>query len=885
MDEGVRVIAVNPSGQQSMGPSCQSSLTKVYCGPVETIGMPAPPKNKGSRLDWRITPEGGLEVTVGRPLTKEEEEKRERDRKSKAAGAATAAAPADAAAGAAAGAAPAAAPAAPADAAVPPAGIEKLKKQICDPLSLLANTRLPICFETTLGKETAPGLTSVTVINEQPGSPVMVQPRAAPVPSGRGFSPPECRANGFLADDTLPPPSPSSSNRRMRSCAQVLNDFYASRQMALRVAISAGRGESMCESVKRITAASAPAKTPDCPGTSLPASKIPAHKVSKPARTLLRPKSLGLKAQKRRNPHSEDAPGGRSRLGLTKHPRRPNTGAGATPATGDPNAPVPMMPTAFEMDTAPPLCVTDAIQPLSSQIPVLSQTPAATPSASEAQTSTQQVSQRSSLPKCGNARPPPQRLAKCTTIVVKFQGYVDITRLNFSAVCQGILYAVQATATEKEDTYIKRRDVQNLIVVQTFRATIAHRLLQCANIIVSGTTYPIRCYNAFDNTYSRGVIHGIYPDITEDTLRSELTIQGRTIANVRRLGTTNTVLVIVEGEELPRHARLFSGVYNIYPERRKAAQCSSCQELGHRADVCRNRRTFVRCPHCSKTLPPEQEASEQSHECEQYCFLCDQHDHSPTSPNCSRKTVNIPRCNPAAEDSANTPQYSQPSAGRRSLAVATKPSSAHVEIVSRHCRTLVCPAPSTKKPSSHQPKTPTTTSTQPKASPGHHGNHRMPQAQRGDPQEDITDPRNRLREQAPHHHIKSSGGTNTTAKSSTHQVICSSDGGYGGCQSPTVTTCSAMGGGGGNFTGVRIRADSSSSMGRRCEQLLPEPCPAMQALRIVDDVGTANRRTSSRVVHIFEEPPAPPRSTRGSSRDRQFSARVVHIEEDCPEFP
>ncbi|XP_049270473.1 uncharacterized protein LOC119389650 isoform X2 [Rhipicephalus sanguineus] len=196
MDEGVRVIAVNPSGQQSMGPSCQSSLTKVFCGPVETIGMPAPPKTKGSRLDWRITPEGGLEVTVGRPLTKEEEEKRERDRKSKAAGAASAAAPADAAAGAAGAAgaahaaAPAAAPAAPADAAVPPAGIDKLRKQICDPLSLLANKRLPICFETTLGKETAPGLTSVTVINEQPGSPVMVQPRAAPVRSSRGFSPP-----------------------------------------------------------------------------------------------------------------------------------------------------------------------------------------------------------------------------------------------------------------------------------------------------------------------------------------------------------------------------------------------------------------------------------------------------------------------------------------------------------------------------------------------------------------------------------------------------------------------------------------------------------------------------------------------------------------------
>ncbi|KAL3201373.1 hypothetical protein MRX96_042924 [Rhipicephalus microplus] len=103
---------------------------------------------------------------------------------------------------------------------------------------------------------------------------------------------------------------------------------------------------------------------------------------------------------------------------------------------------------AFDTDTAPPLYATDSIQPLSSQVPVLSQTPTETPSASEAYASSQQVNQRSKLPKCRSVRPPPTRLAKCTTIVVELLGYVDITRLNFSAVCQGILHAVQATATE-----------------------------------------------------------------------------------------------------------------------------------------------------------------------------------------------------------------------------------------------------------------------------------------------------------------------------------------------------------------------------------------------------------------------------------------------------
>ncbi|KAH6936735.1 hypothetical protein HPB50_021022 [Hyalomma asiaticum] len=400
---------------------------------------------------------------------------------------------------------------------------------------------------------------------------------------------------------------------------------------------------------------------PDDPGTSLVTTKVPAHKLRKPVWTLLRAKYQRLKAQKNRSP-GEDAPSVRPKLGQRKHLRRPVTGAGTRGADGGSSSQVLMMSSAFEMDTAPPLNVTQTGPPLLSQTPEASQAPATTPLPSDAQINSQQMNQRSNPPKQQNARPQ-QRLAKCSTIVVKFDGYIDITRLNFSAVCQGILYAVQATPTEKEDNYIKRREKQNLIVVQTYRATIAHRLMNSTSIIVGSKTYQIRCYNAFDETYSRGVIHGIYPDITEETLRSELTIQGRTIANVRRLGTTNTVLVIVEGEELPRHARLFSGVYNIYPERRKTAQCASCQELGHRADVCPNRRTYVRCPHCSKQLPPGQETSDPTHECEQYCFLCDDHNHSPSSPNCPRKTVNTPRRNQTANDTAKNAvaRYSQPS--------------------------------------------------------------------------------------------------------------------------------------------------------------------------------------------------------------------------------
>ncbi|KAH6924251.1 hypothetical protein HPB50_014360 [Hyalomma asiaticum] len=210
---------------------------------------------------------------------------------------------------------------------------------------------------------------------------------------------------------------------------------------------------------------------PDDPGTSLVTTKVPAHKLRKPVWTLLRAKYQRLKAQKNRSP-GEDAPSVHPKLGQIKHLRRPVTGAGTRGADGGSSSQVLMMSSAFEMDTAPPLNVTQTGPPLLSQTPEASQAPATTPLPSEAQINSQQMNQRSNPPKQQNARPQ-QRLAKCSTIVVKFDGYIDITRLNFSAVCQGILYAVQATPTEKEDTYIKRREKQNLIVVQTYRATIS----------------------------------------------------------------------------------------------------------------------------------------------------------------------------------------------------------------------------------------------------------------------------------------------------------------------------------------------------------------------------------------------------------------------------
>ncbi|KAH7935030.1 hypothetical protein HPB52_002840 [Rhipicephalus sanguineus] len=339
-------------------------------------------------------------------------------------------------------------------------------------------------------------------------------------------------------------------------------------------------------------------------------------------------------AQKRRNPHSEDAPGVRSRLGLTKHPRRPNTGAGATPATGDPNAPVPMMPTAFDMDTAPSLCVTDTIQPLSSQIPVLSQTPAATPSASEAQTSTQQLKVRNSPDTPGSS-------PAYTTYMLKGEKPLNVPAAKntdpgpTSAATAELSFGVLTAARH---SHLNKRHPRNL--------TNANNIVSCVTSTI--------------------------------TLRPLQTVRGK-------------VLIYHAAAQLPKiqpkHRNTLSPAQPQKPGRRYQAQ------LCTRRIVSRHCRTLVRpAPSTVTTAVVAAEVPEQA---EAEVGIEDHHD-------------------------------------RRSQAPTIR-------------RLLLPPARSLKLLQA-------TTE-----------NHRMPQAQRGDPQEDIKDPRNRLRGQAPHHHIKSYGGTNTTA--------------------------------------------------------------------------------------------------------------------------
>ncbi|KAH9360281.1 hypothetical protein HPB48_005733 [Haemaphysalis longicornis] len=141
-------------------------------------------------------------------------------------------------------------------------------------------------------------------------------------------------------------------------------------------------------------------------------------------------------------------------------------------------------------------------------------------------------------------------------------------------------------------------------------------------LLINGKCHGVRSYVANDPYNARGVIHGILTDVPDETLRTEFHIPGCKILAARTLGKTNTILITVEGRNLPRHATFFSGIYRHPPPQPQSKQCHHCHAIGHGADVCPNKNEYVRCANCSKQFPPNVDPATTPHECEARCVNC-----------------------------------------------------------------------------------------------------------------------------------------------------------------------------------------------------------------------------------------------------------------------
>ncbi|KAG0435500.1 hypothetical protein HPB47_018448, partial [Ixodes persulcatus] len=130
-----------------------------------------------------------------------------------------------------------------------------------------------------------------------------------------------------------------------------------------------------------------------------------------------------------------------------------------------------------------------------------------------------------------------------------------------------------------------------------------------------------------------GVITDVDTTTTEDRLTT-LIDSGVRVIQVRRLGTTQTVKIVFEGDTLPAHVKIGLIRHSVKPFVPRPLQCRGCFRIGHIAAACPNDAI---CPKCLLQHGDDSCASLQK------CVNCHQA-HAATSPDCPRLKTERETC-------------------------------------------------------------------------------------------------------------------------------------------------------------------------------------------------------------------------------------------------
>lgn len=143
--------------------------------------------------------------------------------------------------------------------------------------------------------------------------------------------------------------------------------------------------------------------------------------------------------------------------------------------------------------------------------------------------------------------PPTPRQTDPTTVIVKLTDGFDLTAITPAEFSLQLGEAAQLTRQERRDTFIEVRVPQNIVAVDTHRASAATKLLGLENINLQGKKHPVSAYQANHPRNARAILHGAPLTLSEATTREELVIQGRRIFLFRRLGRTHSLIITLEG--------------------------------------------------------------------------------------------------------------------------------------------------------------------------------------------------------------------------------------------------------------------------------------------------------------------------------------------------
>ncbi|KAH7965704.1 hypothetical protein HPB49_009910 [Dermacentor silvarum] len=185
------------------------------------------------------------------------------------------------------------------------------------------------------------------------------------------------------------------------------------------------------------------------------------------------------------------------------------------------------------------------------------------------------------------------------------------------AISAAIVMSCQTPARVEGKYVVRPHKGSNILIVSTPHEETADEICQLTHLKLANQAHPVRAYVPFSPQTIRGVIHGLDPNNTRETLMKGLWVRDTRIKilDARILGRSTTALLTIDGPHLPRLVYHGGCEYPCNQFRPARQFCQMCMQSGHRPDVCPNPNTPV-CRHCGMQNPPP------THVCEPKCRLC-----------------------------------------------------------------------------------------------------------------------------------------------------------------------------------------------------------------------------------------------------------------------
>ncbi|KAH8026758.1 hypothetical protein HPB51_024307 [Rhipicephalus microplus] len=135
---------------------------------------------------------------------------------------------------------------------------------------------------------------------------------------------------------------------------------------------------------------------------------------------------------------------------------------------------------------------------------------------------------------------------------------------------------------------------------------------------VETETYDVRAYVSSPENTAKGVNRNIPPyDSPEDISASLANDRNPTILQARRMGKTNTVLIVFDDDQVPFLVYYQGAEYKCCLHKKRTEVCDKCGAVGHRSDVCPKPNAII-CTLCGTASPAT------AHSCTLKYLLCGQ---------------------------------------------------------------------------------------------------------------------------------------------------------------------------------------------------------------------------------------------------------------------